>query len=130
MPLDANKVAHLQSLYSSSKIYAQRQQTVVFVALASGIWTYTAQSVIFRKQEVIDLQQPDISGVSPKIKADALMIVPISVSMTGVVYVALTSTATALAVSNAEKFEIIEATPTGIIPGGTRLVCDMRKFRG
>ncbi len=130
MPLDSNKVAHIQSLYSSTKIYAQRQQTVVFVSLVSGVWTYTAQSVIFRKQEVIDPEQPDISGGSPKIKADALMIVPISVSVTGVVYVALTSTATALAVSNAEKFEIIEATPTGIITGGTRLVCDMRKFRG
>ena len=130
MPLDANKVAHIQSLYSSSKIYAQRQQVVVFVALASGVWTYTAQSVIFRKQEVIDPEQPDIAGGSPKIRADAQMVVPIAVSVTGVVYVALTSTATSGAVAAADKYEIIEATPTGIIPGGTRLVCDMRRFRG
>src|SRR6266852_1693678 len=128
MPLDANKVAHLQSLYSSSKIYAQRQQTVVFVSLVSGVWTYTAQSVIFRRQEVVDPEIPDIAGGSPKIRADAQMVVPIAVSVIGVVYVALTSTATSGAVSNADKYEIIEATPTGIIPGGTRLVCDMRRF--
>src|SRR4051794_8495242 len=129
MPLDSLKIAHIQSLYSSSKIYAGRQQTVVFVALASGIWTYTAQSVIFRKQEVIDPEQPDTSGGTPSIKADALMIVPISVSMTGVVYVALTSTATSGAVAAAEKYELIQAVPTGIIPGGTRLVVDLRRWR-
>lgn len=129
MPLDtALKIAHVQA--AVLRTYAGRQQTVVFVALASGVWTYTAQSVIFRKQEVFDPEQPDISGGSPKIKTDAVMIVPISVSMTGVVYVALTSTATSGAVAAAEKFELIESTPTGIIPGGSHYTCDMRKFRG
>jgi hypothetical protein len=129
MPLDsALKIAHVQA--AVLRTYQGRQQTVVFVALASGVWTYTAQSVIFRKQEVVDLEQPDLSGASPKIKADALMIVPISVSMAGVVYVALTSTATSGAVAAAEKFELVESTPTGIVPGGTHYVCDMRKFRG
>lgn len=129
MPLDnALKIAHVQA--AVLRTYQGRQQVVVFVALNSGMWTYTAQSVIFRRLESIDPEQPDISGGVPRLKADALMIVPISVSMVGVVYVALTSTATSGAVAAAEKFELIEATPTGIVPGGSHYTCDMRKFRG
>jgi hypothetical protein len=130
MPLDSSlKIAHIQSLYSSSKIYAGRQQTVVFVSLVSGVWTYTVQSVIFRRQDVFDPEQPDTSGAAPKLKADALMVVPISVDMTGVVYVAYTDTATAEAVAASERYEIIECTPTGIVPGGTRYICNLRRFR-
>ena len=58
------------------------------------------------------------------------MIVDISISMTGVVYIAYTATATALAVSTADKYEVIESTQTGIIPAKTHWVVDLRRFRG
>jgi hypothetical protein len=62
-------------------------------------------------------------------KADALMIVPISISMTGVSYVAYTDVATALSVQNAEKYEVIESVPTGIVPGGTHWAVSLRRLR-
>jgi urate oxidase len=112
------------------KTWQGRQQTVVFVSNSGGVWSYTAQSVIFRKLDVIDPEQPDTSGGAPKIRADAVMIVDIAIDMTGVVYVAYTSTATALAVSTADKYEIIEATQKGIIPAKTHWEVDLRRFRG
>jgi ABC-type transport system involved in cytochrome c biogenesis permease subunit len=128
MPIDsALKAAHIAAVIARS--YQGRTQVVTFVSLVSGVWTYTLETVIFRKQEVYDPEQPDTSGTAPTLKADALMIVPISVSMTGVVYVALTSTATALAVSASEQYELIESTPTGILPSGTHWTCDLRRFR-
>jgi len=118
MPIDSTlKANHVYNMVR--KTWLGRQQSVVLVSLVSGVWTYTAQSVIFRRHEVIDPQQPDISGGAPRIKADALMIVDMSVDLTNVLYVAYTATATSLAVSNAEKYECIEKTPTRIIPGGT-----------
>lgn len=106
-----------------------RTQVVTFVSLVAGVWTYTTQTVIFRRQDVIDPEIPDISGGAPRQRADALMIVPIAISMTGVVYVAYTNVATALSVSQAEKYEIVEATPSGIVPGGTHYVVNLRRMR-
>lgn len=111
------------------KSWTGRQQTVVFVSLVAGVWTYTAQSVIFRRQEVIDPEIPNTSGSAPTQRADAIMIVDINISMVGVIYVAYTATATSAAVAAADKYEIIESTPTGIIPGGTHVVCDLRRMR-
>jgi hypothetical protein len=128
MPLDSqNKINHIAAVIARS--YQGRTQVVTFVSLVAGVWTYTLQTVIFRRQEVFDPEIPDTSGTAPTPKADAIMIVPISVSMTGVVYVAYTNVATALSVSTAQKFEVIEATPTGIVPGGTHLVVDLRYMR-
>jgi hypothetical protein len=128
MPLDSqNKINHVFSVIARS--YQGRTQVVTFVSLVSGTWTYTLETVIFRRQEVFDPEQPDTSGTAPTPKADALMIVPITTSMVGVVYVAYTNVATALAVSTAEKYEVIESTPTGIIPGGTHYQVDLRRLR-
>ncbi len=128
MPLDSSlKQNHVYAMVKKS--WVGRQQAVVFVSLVSGSWTYTAQNVIFRKQQVIDPEIPDTSGEAPRMKADALMIVDIAISMVGVVYVAYTATATAGAVQNAEKYEIIEQIPTGIVPGGTHWVCNLRRMR-
>ncbi len=128
MPIDSQlKANHIQALVR--KTWLGRQQVVVFVSLVSGVWSYTAQTVIFRRQEVIDPQQPDTGGAAPRLKADAIMIVDIAISMVGVVYVALTSTATAGAVSASERYECIEITPTGILPGGTHWSCHMRRLR-
>ncbi len=129
MPLDSqNKINHLQAMVRKS--WTGRQQTVVFVSLVAGVWTYTAQSVIFRRQEVIDPEIPNTSGSAPTQRADAIMIVDINISMVGVIYVAYTATATSAAVAAADKYECIEITPTGIIPGGTHYQVDLRRFRG
>jgi hypothetical protein len=128
MPLDSqNKINHIFSVIARS--YTGRTQVVTFVSLVSGTWTYTTQTVIFRRQDVYDLEQPDITGTTPTLKADALMIVPISVDMTGVVYVAYTDTATADSVETAEKYGCIEIVPTGIVPGGTHWIVNLRRLR-
>jgi hypothetical protein len=99
------------------------------VSQSGGVWTYTPQTVIFRRQDVIDPEIPDVSGGPPAQKADALLILPISTSMDGVSYVAYTDVATALAVSNAEKYQVIESVPTGIVPGGTHWSVSLRRLR-
>jgi hypothetical protein len=128
MPLD-NQNKHNHILAMVRKAWTGRQQTVVFVAQSTGVWNYTAQNVIFRKQQVIDPAIPDTSGEAPKMKVDALMMVDISISMVGVVYIAYTATATAGAVAASEKYEVIESTPAGIIPGGTHYVVKLRRMR-
>jgi flavoprotein len=127
MPLDARKAAHVQNVVL--KKFTGRTSTVVFVYQSGSSYSYVATSVLFRKQEVIDPQIPDIGGNAPRLRADALMIAPITTNFTCLVYIANTSTATAGAVQNAEKFQIIEAVPTGIVPGGTHWVCPMRRLR-
>lgn len=130
MPLDnALKVAKIQTLTLRS--FTGRQKTVVFVYQNSGggAYTYTAISVIFRPQNVVDPEIPNASGASPMPQFDVLMVTPITTNFTGVIMVADTTTATANAVATAQKYEIIEAVPTGIIPGGTRYTVRLRRFR-
>ncbi len=127
MPLDANKIAHMQAVILRS--YQSRQKTVVFVYLSSGVYSYVAQQVIFRPQRVIDPEIPDIAGGPPKIAADALIDCPLTVSFVGVQYIADTSTATAVAVAAAAKYEPIEVVPTGMVPGGTHYEVSLRRMR-
>ena len=127
MPLDANKIAHIQAVLP--KTWAGRQKTVVFVYNAGGSYSYVAQTVIFRPQDVIDPQIPDLAGSAPTPKADAIMIAALSINFTGVVYIADTANVTQSAVAAAAKYEIIEATPTGIVPGGTHYKVDLRRLR-
>jgi len=58
-----------------------------------------------------------------------LMIAPPGTSFTGVVYIADTTTATSSAVAAAPKYEIIEALPVGIIPGGSHIRALLRRLR-
>jgi hypothetical protein len=127
MPLDDRKIAHIQA--TVPKTWTGRQKTVVFVSNSGGTYTYTAQSVIWKPQQVIDPQIPNLSGAPPGIPADVVMIVPLTTSLIGVVFVAYTSTATSGAVAAAQKFEVIEAVPTGIIPGGTHYTVALRRMR-
>jgi hypothetical protein len=129
MPLDANKIAHIQSVVL--KTFAGRQKTVVFVYQNSGGsgYTYTTVSVVFRPREVTEPEIPDLSGAPPKPRFDMLMIAPISTNFVGVVMVADTTTANAGAVAAAQKYQIIEAVPTGIVPGGTHHAVRLRRFR-
>lgn len=127
MPLDARKTQHILNVVP--KTYAGRQRAVVFVTLASGVYSYTAVQVIMRPEEVIDPQIYDASGQAPLRTVDMLMIAPLGTSFTGVVYIADTTTATSAAVAAAPKYEIIEALPVGIVPGGTHIRVLLRRLR-
>src|SRR5438445_10730699 len=128
MPLDS--VLKQNHVYTAvKKTWAGRTRVVVFVSQNAGVWSYAAQTVIFRPLEVIDVEQPDTSGGTPKLRADTIMIVDIAISMTGVVYVADTTTATAGAVASASKYEVIEATQSGIITTFTQWEVDLRRMR-
>ena len=127
MPLDARKTQHILDVVL--KTYAGRQRAVVFVTLASGTYSYTAVQVIMRPEEIIDPQIYDTSGQTPRRNVDMLMIAPLATNFTGVVYIADTPTATAPAVAAAPKYEIIEALPVGIVPGGTHFRALLRRLR-
>jgi len=127
MPLDARKTQHILNVVP--KTFAGRQRTVVFVTLASGVYSYAAVQVIMRPEEVIDPQIYDASGQAPQRNADMLMIAPLGTSFTGVGYIADTPTATSSAVAAAPKYEIIEALPVGIVPGGSHIRALLRRLR-
>lgn len=127
MPLDANKAAHIQAVLQ--KTYAGRQQSVVFVYLVGGSYTYVPVQVILRPQNVIDPQIPSLAGAQPKAEFDMLMVAPLGTNFTGVVFVAATTQANASAVAAAAKYEVITALPTGMLPGGTHIVARLRRFR-
>jgi flavoprotein len=127
MPLDANKIAHIQAVIP--KTFAARQKTVVFVYQSGGSYTYTATQVIFRPQTIIDPEIPDVVGAAPKPAFDLLMVAPITTNFSGVVLIADTTTASASSVAAAQKYAVIEALPVGIVPGGTHFVVKLRRFR-
>lgn len=127
MPLDSNKIAHIQSVILKS--FAGRQKTVVFVYQIAGVYTYATAQVIFRPQTITDPEIPDSSGSAPRPAFDLLMIAPINTSFSGVVFVADTTTANASAIAAAPKYAVVEALPIGIIPGGTHIAAKMRRFR-
>src|SRR5579863_4848916 len=128
MPLDnPRKIQHTKDVTARS--YQGRQRTVVVVYLASGVYSYTALQVIMRPEQILDPQIYDASGHAPTTNADMLMVAPLGTIFTGAVYVADTPTATAIAVAAAPKYEIIEALPVGIIPGGSHIRVLLRRLR-
>jgi len=127
MPLDSRKTQHILNVVA--KTFAGRQRTVVVVYLSGGAYSYSALSVIMRPEEILDPQIYDASGQSPQRAADMLMIAPLGTNFTGAVYVADTTTPTAPAVAAAPKYEIIEALPVGIVPGGSHVRILLRRMR-
>lgn len=127
MPLDSRKTQHILNVVA--KTFAGRQRTVVVVYFSGGAYSYSALSVIMRPEEILDPQIYDASGQSPQRAADMLMIAPLGTNFTGAVYVADTTTATASAVAAAPKYEIIEALPVGIVPGGSHVRVLLRRMR-
>ena len=127
MPLDARKTLHL--LKTVALTFASRQRTVVLVTLASNSYSYSTLEAIMRPLRAIDPQVYDIGGqVEPHI-ADTLMLAPLGTSFTGVVYIADTPTATSAAIASAQKYEIVEIVPVGLVPGGTHLRVSLRRLR-
>ena len=127
MPLDNRKTQHILNVVP--KTYAGRQRTVVFVTQASGSYSYTPVSVIMRPEEILDPQIYDASGQPPIRNADMLMIAPLGTNFSGVVYIADTTTPTSAAVAAAPKYEVIEALPVGMIPGGSHIRALLRRLR-
>lgn len=127
MPLDTRKAQHLLQVVTQS--FAGRQRTVVTVTLANGSYNYNTIPVIMRPQQVVDPQVYDVSTLAAPATVDMVMIAPLGTNFVGVVYVADTTIATATSVANAPKYEIIEALPVGILPGGTHLRVLLRRFR-
>ncbi len=128
MPLNTQqKINHLLAVTNLS--YAGRQRAVVFVYLASGVYSYVAIEVIMRPEEIIDPQIYDASGSAPTRNADMIIVAPLATNFSGVVYVADTPTASASAVAAAPKYEIIEALPVGMIPGGSHIRALLRRLR-
>jgi hypothetical protein len=128
MPLDnQNKINHV--LNTIMRTFTGRQKTVVLVCQVAGVYSYATVQAIFRPQTIIDPQIPDQVGAAPRQQFDLLMVVPIGTDLTGVVYVADTSTASAPAVAASLKYEIVEAPPVGIVPGGSRIVAKLRRLR-
>lgn len=127
MPLDARKAQHIQQVTTSS--FAGRQRGVVFVTQANGSYSYTLMQVIMRSVSSLDPQIFDKMGrVLPK-DFDAILIAPSGISMTGVVYIADTTTATTSAVAVAPRYEIVEILTAGMVPGGSRVHVLLRRMR-
>jgi len=127
MPLNAAKLSHIQTVIQ--KTWTSRQKTVVFVTLASGTYSYTAVSVIFRPQQVINPQILATSGGKPLPQFDMMLIAPLGTNFQGVVYIADTATATSGAVASAQKYEVIEVLPVGMAPGGSHMRVLLRRLR-
>jgi len=130
MPLDSSlKIAHIQAV--TLRAFQGRQKTVVFVYQNTGGagYSYATVAVILRPQSVIEPEIPNVAGAPPRPQFDMLMVAPLGTNFAGVVMVADTSSATANAVAAAQKYEIIEVVPQGIVPGGTHLVAQLRRFR-
>ena len=127
MPLDSRKILHIAQVVA--RTFTSRQRTVVAVYLASGSYSYSTLQVIMRPEQILDPQIEDANGHAPTLNADMLMVAPLGTNFTGAVYIADTPTATSAAVASAPKYEIIEALPVGIVPGGTHLRVLLRRLR-
>ena len=127
MPLDARKTLHL--LKTVALTFASRQRAVVLVSLVNNSYVYSTLEAIMRPIRVTDPQIYDIAGQADPLMADTLMIAPLGTSFSGVVYVADTPTATATAIASANKYEIVEVLPVGLVPGGTHLRVSLRRLR-
>lgn len=126
MPLDARKAQHM--LNAVTRTFAGRQRTIVVVSQTSGGYTYSSLQVIMRPVQIIDPQIYAAGGQAMPRNADTQLIAPLGTSFTGAVYIADTTLATAAAVANAPKYEIIEVLPAGIVPGGSHLRVLLRRL--
>jgi len=127
MPLDPRKIQHIQDITNSS--FADRQRVVVLVTLSSAVYSYTTLLAIMRPLQILNPQVVDTSADNPLHAPDMLMQAPLGTNFTGVVYIADTPTASALAVAAAAKYEILEVLPVGLAPGGSHLRLLLRRLR-
>lgn len=128
MPLDnQNKINHIQKVVTRS--FAGRQATVTAVYLNAGVYSYANISIIFRHEMIVEPSVANSAGGAPVYSADVQIVAPLGTNFTGCVYIADTPTATSVAVAAAQKYEIIEVLPVGIVPGGSHLRVLCRRLR-
>lgn len=127
MPLDPRKIQHILSVTNAA--FANRQRTIVLVTLSGGSYSYSTLLAIMRPLQALNPQVIDASADPPLHAPDMLMQAPAGTNFTGVVYIADTATATALAVAAAAKYEILEVLPVGLAPGGSHLRALLRRLR-
>ena len=128
MPLDnQQKINHILQVVNRS--FKGRQVTQVAVYLSGGVYSYVQMTWIFRHELVIDPTVANQGGSKPGIQADAQIIAALGTNFSGIVYIADTATATSGAVAAAQKYEIIEVLPVGIVPGGSHLRVWLRRLR-
>ncbi len=130
MPLDTpQKTAHI--LQVVARTLQGRVKTITAVYENAGVYTYVNMQLIFRKEQVIDPSVINPSGQAgnPAQTTDIQVVAALGTNFTGVVYLADTPTATAAAVAAAQKYEIIEVLPVGIVPGGSHLRVLCRRLR-
>ena len=127
MPLDPRKIQHIQNVTTLS--FANRQRTVVLVTLGGGVYSYSTLLAIIRPLQILNPQVRDASGDDPLRTPDMLMQAPLGTNLSGVVYIADTSTPTAAAVAAAAKYEILEAVPVGLAPGGSHIRVLLKRLR-
>ncbi|GCE07363.1 hypothetical protein [Dictyobacter aurantiacus] len=126
MPLDKRKQAHIQALQARAQ--SGRQKTVVFVYQSGGSYSYQLVNVIFRPQASIERQIPARDGQVPRLVYDTLLLAPLNTSFVGLVMVADTTVSSAAGVQVARKYQVVEAIPMGIVPGGTRVYAYLRRI--
>lgn len=127
MPLDPRKILHIQSVTNVS--FANRQRTVVLVTLSGGVYSYSTLQAIMRPLQVLNPQVLDTSGDTSLRDPDMLMQAPVSTNFSNIVYIADTPTPTAVAVAAAAKYEILEALPVGLAPGGSHIRVLLKRLR-
>ncbi len=127
MPLDPRKIQHIQNVTNAS--FANRQRTVVLVTLSSGIYSYSTLLAIMRPLQTLNPQVLDVSNNDALHNPDMLMQAPAGTNFSGVVYIADTPTATALAVVAAAKYEILEALSVGLAPAGSHVRVLLKRLR-
>lgn len=128
MPLDnQQKINHILAVVQRS--FGGRVKTITAVYLTGGNYSYQQISVIFRREQVIDPEVPAPSGGAPHTNADLQIIAPLGTNFTGVQYLADTAVNTANGVQAAQKYEILEVLPVGIVPGGSHLRVVCRRLR-
>lgn len=127
MPLDPRKSQHIQNVTNLS--FANRQRTVVLVTLNGGTYSYTTLLAIMRPLQTLNPQVVDVGTEQPLRSPDMLMQAPAGTNFAGVVYIADTPTPTAPAVAAAAKYEVLEALPTGLAPGGSHIRVLLRRLR-
>lgn len=128
MPLDnQQKINHIQTVVT--RTFAGRQKTVTVVYLSAGVYSYSTITVIFRHEEIIDPTVANAGGGQPVQNADVQIVAPLATNFTGAIYIADTANNTAGGVAAAQKYEIIEVLPVGIVPGGSHLRVLCRRLR-
>ncbi|MBX5449971.1 hypothetical protein [Thermogemmatispora sp.] len=127
MPLDNRKAQHVLQLVNRS--YTGRQRSLVAVVLSAGSYSYRLIQGIVRPLHRLDPQIYDSEGQPPRPQADLLLIAPIGTDFTGVVYLADCTIASVAAVAAAAKYEVVEALPVGLLPGGTHVRVLLRRLR-